>query len=77
MAPIQKHGKKATKKEVKYWDIDSFIDNKTFEKEEFFEIYYSAVNLRLESDVPVANFLSGGIDSTSIIKALNDNQSKK
>ena len=68
---------KYTKKEVKYWDIDSFIDNKTFEKEEFFDIYYSAVNLRLESDVPVANFLSGGIDSTSIIKALNDNQSKK
>tara|TARA_B100001173_G_C16029639_1_gene566014 strand:- start:3354 stop:5162 length:1809 start_codon:yes stop_codon:yes gene_type:complete len=68
---------KYTKKDVKYWDIDNFIDNKTFEKEEFFEIYYSAVNLRLESDVPVANFLSGGIDSTSIIKALNDNQSKK
>ena len=74
---IDFNGTKYTKKEVKYWDIDSFIDNKTFEKEEFFEIYYSAVNLRLESDVPVANFLSGGIDSTSIIKALNDNQSKK
>jgi len=74
---IDFNGTKYTKKEVKYWDIDSFIDNKTFEKEEFFEIYYSAVNLRLESDVPVANFLSGGIDSTSIIKALNDNQSNK
>ena len=74
---IDFNGTKYTKKDVKYWDIDNFIDNKTFEKEEFFEIYYSAVNLRLESDVPVANFLSGGIDSTSIIKALNDNQSKK
>ena len=74
---IDLNGTKYTKKDVKYWDIDNFIDNKTFEKEEFFEIYYSAVNLRLESDVPVANFLSGGIDSTSIIKALNDNQSKK
>ena len=74
---IDLNGTKYTKKEVKYWNIDNFIDNRTFKKEEFFEIYYSAVNLRLESDVPVANFLSGGIDSTSIIKALNDNQSKK
>ena len=71
------NGTKYTKKEFKYWNIDNFIDNRTFKKEEFFETYYSAVNLRLESDVPVANFLSGGIDSTSIIKALNDNQSKK
>ena len=71
------NGTKYTKKEFKYWNIDNFIDNRAFKKEEFFETYYSAVNLRLESDVPVANFLSGGIDSTSIIKALNDNQSKK
>ncbi len=70
------NGAKYTKKEFKYWNIDNFIDNRTFKKEEFFETYFSAVNLRLESDVPVANFLSGGIDSTSIIKALNDNQSK-
>lgn len=71
------NGTKYTKKEFKYWNIDNFVDNRSFKKEEFFEIYHSAVNLRLESDVPVANFLSGGIDSTSIIKALNDNQSKK
>ena len=28
---------------------------------------------RLEADVPIANFSSGGLDSTSIIKNLHDN----
>ena len=38
-----------------------------------FELFNDSVNSRLISDVPIANFLSGGIDSTSLIKCLNDN----
>ena len=42
--------------------IKKFIDD------EFFELFSSSVNYRLESDVPVANFLSGGLDSSSLIR---------
>jgi asparagine synthase (glutamine-hydrolysing) len=61
--------------ETEYWLIDDFIDEKTFSESEFFEIFNEAIQIRLESDVPVANLLSGGIDSTSIIKSLYDNSS--
>ncbi len=37
-------------------------------EERFIELYKSAINLRLGSDVPVGLFLSGGLDSTSIAK---------
>ena len=40
-----------------------------------FDLFSSSINYRLESDVPVANFLSGGLDSSSIIKNLFDNKS--
>ena len=55
-----------------YWNINEKLNDLKFEKEEFFEIFKRSVNLRLESDVPIANFLSGGVDSTSIIKAIYD-----
>ena len=35
-----------------------------------------AIQIREEADVPVANFLSGGIDSTFIIKNMNDRNKK-
>ena len=56
----------------KYWDPKKFINDNKFDKEIYFELFHNAVSDRLESDVPVANFLSGGIDSTSIIKSLHD-----
>ncbi len=59
-------------KTYSYWSIENYINNKKFDSEEFFNLFFDAVQIRLESDVPVANFASGGIDSTSIIKALND-----
>ncbi len=57
-----------------YWKIDNFIDNKPFNENKFFEIFTEAVSLRTEADVEIANFLSGGIDSSSIAKNLNENR---
>ena len=32
------------------------------------EIYSESISKRINADVPIANYLSGGIDSSSIIK---------
>lgn len=65
---------KFTAKKTKYWNVENFVDNKPFDDEEFFSILTESIYLRTAADVPVANFLSGGIDSTSIVKNLVDNQ---
>jgi len=65
---------KFTAKKTKYWNVENFVDNKPFDDEEFFSILTESIDLRTAADVPVANFLSGGIDSTSIVKNLVDNQ---
>lgn len=65
---------KFTAKKTKYWNVENFVDNKPFDDEEFFSIWTESIDLRTAADVPVANFLSGGIDSTSIVKNLVDNQ---
>jgi asparagine synthase (glutamine-hydrolysing) len=60
-----------------YWKIVEFLNDKQFIKEEFFEIFDYSIKIRSEADVETANFLSGGLDSTSIIKSLRnqtDNQ---
>jgi len=51
-----------------YWNIEDYQDEKNFNEEEFFDIFSESVKLRMEADVPVSNFLSGGIDSTSVVK---------
>ena len=56
-----------------YWDPIDFVDDKKFKKEEFFSIFSDSVDMRTKADVEVANFLSGGIDSTAIAKNLHDN----
>ena len=53
-----------------YWKPEEFISNNTFEKSNFFDLFSNSVSIRQNADVPVANFLSGGIDSTSIIKSI-------
>ena len=56
----------------KYWDLLSFYDNKKFDEDEFIELFSNSVDIRTKPDVPYATFLSGGLDSTSIVKSQHD-----
>ena len=56
----------------KYWQPFDFIGNKKFSQEEFLDIFSESVEKRLVSDVPIASFLSGGLDSTSIVKKISE-----
>ena len=71
----RQHGKFQIK-EFKYWDMDfpTMEERKKYDRDD--EAYYiegvkrdllNAVQLRLEADVPVACYLSGGIDSCSTL----------
>jgi len=51
-----------------YWDLESFIDEQPYQEEEIYNLFESAVLLRSKADVEIASSLSGGIDSSSIIK---------
>lgn len=59
-------------RQYSYWEIFDNLDNKKFDKEEFFSTFNEAVSLRMEADVPIAHFLSGGLDSSSIVKSTFD-----
>ena len=54
-----------------FWNIEDYVSEEQFNKNKFFNHFNNSVESRLVSDVPVANFLSGGIDSTSIIKSIS------
>lgn len=58
-----------------YWSPNDFIDSKKFSEDKFFDLFSKSIDHRLVSDVPIANFLSGGLDSTSIVKNQFDNKS--
>lgn len=64
----------------KYWDVDSIkVDfggtyGEYVDKVE--KLLYESIRLRLEADVPVGVFLSGGIDS-SVIASLAQNQAER
>ena len=55
-----------------YWKPESFIGQNKFNQDTFIEKFKESLKLRLESDVPVSTFLSGGLDSSSITKGLSD-----
>ena len=62
--------------ETKWWDLkDQRIDyskDKSEWKDEFNTLLYDATKIRLVSDVPFGAFLSGGVDSTSVVGIMAD-----
>ncbi|MFQ5822469.1 MAG: asparagine synthase (glutamine-hydrolyzing) [bacterium] len=56
-----------------YWDVH-FDENKVSEQElceQLIELLQDAVKIRLMSDVPLGAFLSGGIDSSSVVALMS------
>jgi asparagine synthase (glutamine-hydrolysing) len=57
--------------EWRFWSLADLPGSEvTNPAESFYEIFEDALRLRLRSDVPVGIFLSGGLDSTSIVCTL-------
>ena len=69
---ISLNGKSFNSKSNNYWNPENFVDAKQFNQDEFFDKFNDSVEIRAKADVSVAYFLSGGIDSTSIIKNRHD-----
>lgn len=61
----------------KYWDpVKNISEKLDFKIKDFDELISNSIEIRLRSDVPVAAFCSGGLDSTLIIKNLHKLGSK-
>ncbi len=63
---------KIRKKSTTYWNPGKFSSNQKFEEDYFFDLISNSINIREEADVEIANFLSGGLDSSLIVKNMHD-----
>ena len=63
-------------KEYKYWDLpeideSNLITDKKYIHDKFTELFYDSVKIRMRSDVSFGAFLSGGLDSSSIVALMS------
>jgi len=65
---LLKQGEKSNIVQQEYWDLQLYQNlNKEIELQEFDSRLSEAVGIRMESEVPIGAFLSGGIDSSAIV----------
>lgn len=57
----------------RYWELDPAAEEEP-DPERLWELIAEAVELRLVADVPLGSFLSGGIDSSSIVAAATESE---
>ncbi len=60
-----------------YWEIDRVTSEKAFDENEFLSLFQNSVKIRQIADVPIAYFLSGGVDSSSILQSAYETSNEK